>query len=251
MPISFEKIEQKAPELLSLSKQANATLANRGLAGHRAKVALCLDFSVSMKPFYESGAMQRLAEKVLAFGSQIDDDGAIDIFIFGTEAEYLGELTVENFRNGGLAKLIGNRRKTSTGYHKAFDLIRDHYFPTKKGLAGLFGKTSTPNAPLSSPAALPVHVTFLTDGSPDSRPAAVESLVKASFVPIFWQFLSIGREEFPFLVKLGAMTDRYVDNADYKPVKDVDKVTSEELYNILLHEYPDYIKLQRENGQIR
>lgn len=250
MAISLDKIEQKAPELLSLSKNANHTLKSKGLEGHRAKVALCLDFSMSMTNHYNSGAMQRLAEKVLAFGSQIDDDGAIDIFIFGREAEYLGELTIDNFRDG-LAKLLGNRRKTSTAYHAAFDLIRDHYFPTKKGLGGLFGKTATPNAPLSTPAELPVHVTFLTDGSPDSRKLAQESLVKASFVPIFWQFLSIGSEEFPFLVKLDDLKTRYVDNADYKPVGDVDKLTSTELYNALLDEYPEYIQVQRANRQIR
>lgn len=257
MGISLDKLQAKAPELVSLAKNANATLQNKGLAGHKAKAALVLDYSGSMRYEYaekdgKPSNMQQLAERALAFATQIDDDGAIDIFLFETEAHYIGELTLDNFRNGGLQKLIGKRHMGTTNYAGAFDAVRNHFFgTTKKSLFGGSKSTAPANAPFSSPADLPVHATFLTDGSPDNKSAAVRAITEASFSPIFWQFLSIGRESMPFLEKLDDLDNRYIDNADYKPVGDVSALTSSELYNIMLDEYPAWVAEERKRGQIR
>ena len=80
----------------------------------------------------------------------------------------------------------------------------------------------------------PVLAIFLTDGAPDSKPQAVEELTKASYAPVFWQFLSIGSENIPFLQKLDDLDGRYIDNADYKPVGNVDTISDDELFNMIL-----------------
>lgn len=257
MAISINKVEREAPELLTLSKAASDAVRSNRLGGQKAKVALALDFSGSMRKRYQSGAMQRLVEKVLALATQLDDDGAIDLFVFDTDADYLGEVTLENFR-GFIAKVTDGRHMGTTNYHDLFKGVLDHYdlTPQRNIVAGggLVGDTRKFDeyAPLSSPINEPVLAIFLTDGSPDSKTKAVKELVTASYAPVFWQFLSIGSESIKFLEKLDdEVKGRYIDNADYKPVGDVDKLTGDELYSMVLDEFPDWVIEERKRGQIR
>jgi len=76
-----KKLEEKAPHIFNLVKKVDISLAKANLTNHQAKVALCLDVSVSMTLLYNSGKIQRLAEKILALGCRFDDNGSIDIFL--------------------------------------------------------------------------------------------------------------------------------------------------------------------------
>jgi len=249
MVVSLNKIEEKAPGLLSLAKTAQKSLADYGLNGQVAKVALVLDYSGSMGQQYKNGAMQRLAEKALVLGTQLDDDGAIDFFVFDSAAAHLGEITIDNYK-GSIDRLTKGRRMGTTNYAAAFRTVRDHY-----GLAGgttekrgFFGKKTVTNA--AAKADQPVYAIFLTDGAPDSKAAAVKAITEVSTAPIFWKFLSIGREPMDFLQKLDDLTDRFVDNADYKPIGDVDKFSDNDLFEALLDEYPEYLNEIRAKGLI-
>lgn len=256
MGITLDKVAAEAPGLLSLAKQAQLSLAKRDFTGQTAKVALVIDYSGSMRNEYRNGTVQRLAEKTLAFGTQFDDDGSIDIFSFDTQADYLGELDLGTYQ-GGIDRLTSGRRMGTTDYAKAIRAVLAHYGysnvgPTeeKRGLFGI-GKKAATTGGLTTPASEPVYVLFLTDGAPDDPRAAQEALRDASYAPIFWQFLSIGPAEIPFLKKLDDMDGRFIDNADYKPVGDVDRIGDAEMFDLLLDEYPDWVKEQRRRGQIR
>lgn len=249
MAISFTKIEEKAPELVSLAKLSRVELAKKELDNTRAKVALVLDHSGSMGNQYRSGKMQRLAEKVLAVATGLDDDGAIDLFVFDSTSAYLGEISLDDYK-GAVDRLRGNRHMGTTDYAGAFYAVRDHFGLPKPTVAqnaqkkGLFSK-KTPAAyePAAGFAAdVPVFAIFLTDGAPNSKPQAVKALTEVSTSPIFWKFLSIGSEDMEFLQKLDDLDDRFVDNADYKHVGDVEAVSDKELFQILLDEYPEWIK---------
>lgn len=249
--LSLDKIEQKAPALLSLAKTANQTLDKSGLNGTVAKVALVADFSGSMANDYHNGSMQRLAEKVLALGTQLDDDGAIDFFVFDSSAAYLGEITLDDYK-GSVDRLTRGRRMGTTDYAAAFLKVRDHFgFSSTIEKKGLFGRTKVVPNPASGPADAPVYALFLTDGAPDNPSAAVRALTEVSTAPIFWKFLSIGRQNIPFLQKLDDLSDRFVDNADYKPVGNVDKVSEKELFEMLLDEYPSWLQEVRAKGLIK
>jgi hypothetical protein len=266
MGISLSKIEQVAPELLSLAKTADIAVSKNRLRGQKFKVALALDFSGSMGRQYKDGSMQRLAEQVLALATQLDDDGAIDLFLFDTHAEYVGEVTLANFRNI-IETITSKRRMGTTNYADLFRKLVAHYKLTPASetvvtgtevvKGGLFKKdttreiTETRLIPLKSPVNEPVLAIFLTDGAPDSRKDAVTELTNASFAPIFWQFLSIGSENIPFLQKLDDLPNRYIDNADYKPVGNVDSVSDAELYDMILDECPAWVVEERRRGQIR
>ena len=249
MGLSLEKVQEKAPELLSLAKNAHEALGKKQLGDQKAKVALVLDYSGSMRREYQDGSMQRLAEKILALGTQLDDDGAIDLFVFDSSAAYLGEVTLGDYK-GSVDRLTRNRRMGTTDYAGAFNLLVKHYgFSSTAAKNGLFKKTS--GQPLKTPANEPVFAVFLTDGAPDSPQAAREALAAASFAPIFWQFLSIGPSPIRFLQELDDLDGRYIDNADYKPVGNVDRLSDNQLFDLLLDEYPGWIVEERQRGQIR
>ena len=68
--------------------------------------------------------------------------------------------------------------------------------------------------------------------------------------PIFWQFVGLGNDSFDFLEKLDDMSGRYVDNADFFKIRNINKVSDKELYNQLLNEYPEWLKLVKSKGML-
>ena len=260
-PVNLKKIElekrmaAEAPQLVSLAKKAAVSLAKKGLADHRAKVALCLDISASMSSLYRSGKIQRFAEKVLALGTRFDDDGDIDVFLFGQNAHEAGTMDIGN--HGGFVDRLLKRHPLEGGTHyaKAMESIRRFYFPDGGG-----GRRHQ-----AARAALPVYVMFLTDGEAGDKPKAMDQIKWASYEPIFWQFMGIGKSnkgtapgpakkgfraklgalletDFQFLEQLDTMEGRYVDNANFFSVADPEAVPDEELYDLLMAEYPSWVR---------
>lgn len=253
MPISFEKVQEKAPELLNLVKQSRVELSKQGLDAAKAKVALVLDYSGSMAGTYKSGAMQRLAEKALAIATSFDDDGDIDFFVFDTESAHLGTLSLDNYV-GGVDRLRAGRKWGRTFYDKAFYTVRDYFGfnpDAHSGKKSLFGFKKESVNVVSLPAELPIFAIFLTDGKPDSKPAAIKALTEVSKAPIFWKFLSIGADDMEFLQKLDDLEDRFIDNADYQHIGDIDTISDKELFAKLLVEYPAWIKEAKQKGLIK
>ena len=256
MALSLEKINEQAPGLLSLAKTASQAVDLSGLNGQKAKVAVALDYSGSMGRVYRSGAMQRLVEKALALATQFDDDGAIDFFVFDSTAAYLGEISIDDFA-GSVDRLTKGRPMGSTNYADAFLTIRDHFgfappAPPKTRFLGfrnaLPAKTPPPQ---TTPADLPVCGLFLTDGAPDSGRAAVQALTQVSTAPIFWKFLSLGSQSMAFLEKLDTLTERFVDNANYEPIGDVDAISDAALFGKMLTEFRDWLNEVRTMGLIK
>ncbi|MCC6374955.1 MAG: VWA domain-containing protein, partial [Moraxellaceae bacterium] len=82
-----------------------------------------------------------------------------------------------------------------------------------------------------------------TDGATSNRKAAENQMLYASYQPIFWQFMGIGRDgSFEFLEKLDDLTGRYLDNADFFSVKTPQEYSDEQLFARLMNEYPTWIK---------
>ncbi|CUU59548.1 TerF vWA domain-containing protein [Parafrankia irregularis] len=225
MPISLEKIEAQAPELLSLVKEARSRLSAQALDTARAKVALCVDHSGSMRALYVKGVVQRIAERALALATQFDDDGAIDVFIFDTGAVHAGELTLADYA-GGIDRLRTGRRMGRTDYAAAMTLVREH-FPAD---------------------GLPVYVLFVTDGAPDSRTAARQELVTASQRNIFYKFLGVGEGPFDFLRRLDDLRGRPVDNAHFVEPDDIEALDDRQVFDLLLAEYPQWLDEARKAG---
>ncbi|MDQ7095396.1 VWA domain-containing protein [Desulfosporosinus sp. PR] len=243
-----KKMEQKAPTILSLAKKATISLKKVGLESHCAKVALCLDISGSMSPLYSSGKMQAFAEKILALGCRFDDDGAIDLFLFGKQAHKAGDMSIDNFSGFVGRTLKKFPLEGSTYYGKAIKMIRDFYSPG-------FKKNN-----------LPVYVMFVTDGATFDQDYTKKQLIEASSEPIFWQFMAIGKSkkdviakgggffaklaagDFRFLEELDTMSGRYIDNANFFSVEDPSQIADDQLYDLLMGEYPNWLKEARQKS---
>ena len=251
--VSLEKrVAREAPQLVSLVKQAGVSLKKAGLSSHRARVCLCLDISGSMSALYRKGLVQAFAERILALACQFDDDGEIDIFLFGKQVHQPHPMGLSNW-NGYVGQVITRHPlEGDTRYGSAMEAIRRFYFPDAAGGAR--------NTPLK--AALPVYVMFVTDGSTSDKATTEKQLRWSSLEPIFWQFMGIGQgrksknkllaafqnSDFPFLESLDELPGRLIDNASYFSVSAPDEHSDTALYDLLMTEYPGWLKLAAGHG---
>ncbi|MEX5721808.1 VWA domain-containing protein [Geodermatophilus maliterrae] len=254
-PVSMEKrrlvdLEKKlagsAPQMLSLVKTAGVSLEKRGLDEHTARVALVLDISGSMAALYRAGAVQRLAERVLALGLRFDDDGVVDVFLFGQNVHR----PEPGLRLEGHQQYIADLSRQfpleyDTRYGAAMAAVRQAYFGDSRERAE------------PQPAQVPVYVMFLTDGAPSDKSAATRQIKAASFEPVFWQFMGIGPErQFSYLQRLDDLEGRYTDNADFFAVSQDDlmgrrPISDDALFDRLMTEYPDWLRRARAQGLLR
>lgn len=254
-------------ELASLVSDSAISLTKRGFdVDHVAKVAVCIDISASMTSLFRNGTVKEIVRKALAQGILFDDDGMIDVFTFGGDAYYEGEVGVDEFESF-TNELAGKKLEGYTYYCKAVDMIRKHYEDNADGL--------------------PAYVIFVTDGSPSNKQSAEDAIRATSKSPIFFQFVGIGANDydpnevirtevkkagfmgrmfgakdetvnhgpnpgrtFQFLAKLDDLEDRPVDNTGFFAVKDPKNIPNERLYDLLMAEYPTWLPVAKEKGII-
>nr|MBL8457408.1 VWA domain-containing protein [Zoogloeaceae bacterium] len=252
--ISLEKrVEKEAPHLVSLVKKVGLSLEKAGLSGHKARVALCLDISASMSRLYSSGQMAAFTERILALAARFDDDGQLDVFLFGNEVHEPEPMSLAGSR-GYVERLLKRYPlEGGTRYGVAMQAIRRHFYP----------QGGRPGKPISD--RLPVYVMFVTDGQTMDEKVSEQQIREASFEPIFWQFMGIGKSnkgsdkkkgffarlletDFSFLEKLDTLDGRYIDNANFFSVERPDQPSDEELYELLLLEYKAWLPLARQRG---
>lgn len=232
--ISLEKTD---PQLVSLAKAAGVSLEKKSIANTTAKVVLVLDISASMSSLYDSGAIQRLTERVLGMGLQLDDDGSIEVYAFGSGAYRVGEANHNNYRNFVQEMLRTRRLEGSTHYGKVIQMIRNDY----SGHAN-FGE-------------VPVYVMFVTDGDTQDRGLTEREIRDASSQGIFWQFMGIKASRwgggFTFLEKLDDLGGRAVDNCDFFSVQSPDELSDTQLYDKMMNEYPGWLTMARQKNVLR
>lgn len=233
--VSLEKVAARAPELVSLYKTAAVSLTKHHVSGQRAAVYLVLDRSGSMRRYYRDGSVQHLAEQTLALAVNLDDDGVVPVVFFSTEIDGTAEISLEAYRDriNPLHDSMGHMGRTN--YHVAMQAVIDHY--------------------QSCGAEDPAFVVFQTDGSPTSKAAAEHVLCTAAKLPIFWQFVGFGDDEFRFLHKLDDMPvpdRRVVDNAGFFAAGSSPKALSDaSLYDQLLGEFPLWLASARSAGILK
>jgi hypothetical protein len=216
--------------IIDLSKKAAFAVNKHGVEGLRAQVVLVLDISKSMNRLYKSGVVQRVVERILGLALNFDDDGSIDLFLFGTRAYPLPAVTLDEI-DGYVERVILSQYKIieATYYAPPLRLIQQKY-PGKQ--------------------AHPVFVIFLTDGGNADRRESADIVRSMSSEPIFIQFVGIGAEDFPFLKKLDELQGRLLDNAGFMHVSDIDIIKDAELYDRLLNEFPEWVEKARQKRVI-
>ncbi|MBC6474778.1 MAG: VWA domain-containing protein [Hormoscilla sp. GM102CHS1] len=169
-------------------------------------------------------------------------------------------MNIDNFANFIPQILKKYPLEGSTYYGKAMQTIRNFYFPDGKG--------EVRKSPLASN--IPVYVMFVTDGGTFDEQITEQQLNWSSYEPIFWQYMAIWKSrrdikkgglggwlakafvsDFAFLERLDEMRGRYLDNANFFSVEDPESISDDELYELLMSEYPSWVKLAQNKDLLR
>ena len=214
--------------VIDLGKKAKIELEKKSISNIKSQVVLVLDISKSMNPLFKNGVIQELIQRILGLALNFDDDGSIDVLLFGTNAYQVAPATLENL-DGYVDKEITSNYKIieATKYATALRLIKEKYKGNKLD---------------------PVFVIFVTDGNNSDKKESTELITELSSESIFFQFVGIGKEKFPYLNKLDDLSGRFIDNAGFMHVNDIASINESSLYSSLLNEYPDWLKEASEKG---
>ena len=192
------------------------------LANITSRVALVLDFSGSMRSLYNDGTVQSIIERIMPIAMKFDDNGELDLWIFENGFHRLNGVTINNFY--GLAQnIMSQYRMGGTQYAPVINDIYSKYV-------------------VEEPAQLPNYVIFITDGDNSDKAAATQAITKASGAPIFWQFIGIGNSSFDYLEQLDTMPGRYIDNANFFAIHNINAMEDKDLYSRLFAEYPSWLQ---------
>lgn len=222
-------------QALDLRKQqVHRVLLTKNATGVRARVLLVLDKTGSMSREYSQGVVQRVVERMVPVATQLDDDGTLECYLYAKEFLKLPDLRVEHLEPW-ITEFVHLR-----GVHGGLDYDRigavNHEIPIMQELV----------SQLRAGDPVPTLILFFTDGGFSNRKPIIKLITEAAHLPAFWQFVGIGRSgSFGVLEKLDDMGGRVVDNVDFFPVSDIDRMSDDELYKLLLTEFPDWLAAAR------
>lgn len=226
-----KKLCSFAPELISLAKPLLDTAELYGISSIIAKTVLCLDMSGSMYPRYTNGTVTEIINKTVPAALLFDDDLSMESWFFGSTPRKMPDITLENYRKA----LPQNWEKLmkKLGYSNNEPLLMSEIMEEHKS-----SKT-------------PVFVIFITDGSIDKGLSIRKLLIESSSMPIFWQFVGVGGARYDELENFDKIEGRIVDNANFFALDDFLNTTPSELYQLLLKEFPIWLKSARKVGIIQ
>lgn len=237
MAINLDKIDLRKKSVINLKK-----ISGLGVESN-AQVFLALDYSYSMSPLYQNGTVQDVVEKILPFGLAFDDNGEVDFHLFEDGQKKLPQnITLNNIENYISRLVIGKYEMGGTNYAPVLKAIYNECVKTTKG--GFFSKAKIEKMKV------PVYVIFITDGNNSDKFETEEIIRKMSHSGIFIQFIGIGSERFEFLSKLDDLSGRKIDNVNFLKINNISTISDDELYNGLMSEYPNWVKLAKKEGLI-
>lgn len=255
----MSQIDLRKTMVINLTKEL-------GIGDQRANVMLALDISGSQEDRLKSGLIQTTLERLIPIALKFDDNNAIDVFPFHTEGfQHDVALTMDTLSGYVKKEILRKYTFGGTSYQPVISKIRravkngGFADAQPKSSGGFFSKlfggggkqqTETPVASGIN-IRLPTYVIFLTDGDSFDHPQTKAEIIAASKEPIFWQFVGINDgQQFTFLETLDTMPGRFIDNANFFQINDLNQISDEQLYRNLLGEFPQWLKEARAKNLI-
>ena len=213
-------------------KSVKMVLEKKNLTEVTARVGLVLDITGSMRTLYKNGTVQKVVERILAIASQFDDDGMLDVWVYDNEFSRLKPVSERDFEGYVNRIILENQLIHKFGRNDEPPVMKD---VLKKYVE-------------EEPAKDPAYIVFINDGGcKKTIKPIIESSAKH---PVFWQFVGIGNGNFDFLKKLDMMEGRFIDNANFLHIENIDEMDDEQLYSSLLNEFPSWLKEAKQKGII-
>lgn len=177
---------------------------------------------------YQTGTVQRAFEKVLAIASSMDDDGQLDVWFFADQSKRTGSVTAADYENYvERTHIMGSVGFGNNEPAVMRDIIKKY-------------SKEEPND------RVPAYVVFFSDGGIYETEEIAEILIESSKLGIFWQFVGLGQSDYGVLEELDDLPGRFIDNADFFALDDIDTVSDSELYDRLFNEYPQWLVQARQ-----
>jgi len=238
--IQLEKrMAAEAPQLLNLTKTANISLEKVGLGTHKARFCAVFDISWSMEDLYDTGEVQAFAERALAMGCRFDDDGEMDIFLFGAKVHKVMSMNIGNYKVHLRTVLKQVGMEGDTQYGLAVQAIRRFYFP----------ENNASEEPKKTQAETPVYVVFQTDGDTARKDFTERQIRASSYEPIYWQFVGLGPgRRFDFLKRLDDLKNRLLDNTGFFEVAQVKGYSDDQFFDKMVGDYSKWVAQAKQKG---
>lgn len=236
---------------LDLNKQKVLDLKkSRGIDGQLAQVVFCVDFSGSMTGLYNNGTVQRVLERLFPVAMAFDDNQSMDFVLFQNDYHVCPEVTPNNIQNY-VAKIAlqENYNMGGTSYAPSLNevilpMVTNIIESTSGGGFLGFGKTTTRTTQMKK-VQHPVYVIFLTDGDCGDKTDTYNIVRELSATGVFIQFVGIGSASFDTLEKLDDLSGRVLDNANFFAIENLDTMSDDHLYSLLMAEFPEWITQAR------
>jgi len=220
-----------------LKKKVKVSLEKKRMDTIKARVAVVLDASGSMANLYQKGTVQRAFEKVLAIAACMDDDGVMDVWFFASKSKRTRSVTENDYEDYVKKTYPGPKIFGGLGAGNNEPLVMEDVI-----------KRYTKEEPSD---VLPTYVIFFSDGGIYETKKISKLLIDSSKSNIFWQFVGLGNAKFGVLEELDNLQGRFIDNANFFALRDLDTVSDEELYDRIFNEFPDWLRQAREKGILR
>ncbi len=227
--VSLEKkLQEKAPGLVSLAKNATVSLSKHQLQTVKAKVAFVLDASGSMKGQFSKGNVQAVLDRIAVLAVQFDDDGSMDVWGFGQQHAKYPDVTLDNL-DGYIATIQRGGKKS------AWEIL--------PGLGGTNNEPPVMEELIDTfrHSDLPVYVVFITDGGISKNRAIKEAIRRSANYPIFWKFVGLGGSNYGILQDLDDFNDRRIDNTHFFAIDNFASLGEDRLYDLLLEEFKPWL----------
>ncbi|RFU69020.1 stress protein [Peribacillus saganii] len=235
--------EAAEPVMLSkldlLKKKVDVVILKKSLQKTTARVGVVLDISGSMRTLYNNGTVQNVVERLLALATRFDNDGVLDAWVYDVRFSRLPSITEATLPDFVNREILNNKSVSKFRMNNEPPVMRDVLQKYLK----------------EESSSLPVYLIFINDGgikrSARGQDSVTSILKESSDKPIFWQFVGIGNGNFDVLRKLDELKGRYIDNANFFHILDIEKETDEELYEKLLNEFPEWLREAKKQNVIR